>query len=154
MEGLLWPTRFFSVKQEQWRLRKHQLLTSRGYTEKATPGGLNGWRGRPDWHWSGNGARNWRNAFNLWNHLCASGEIPKPDTARPVSAAGMSVTVAPVETTRVARTLNTTGTAARDLIAVLPQTTGLQIKQTRGSRRCCQNRTGDGSSGHGLTSGT
>jgi len=41
----------------------------------------------------------------------------------------MSVTVAPVETTRVARTLNTTGTvAARELIAVLPQT-GLQIKQ-------------------------
>jgi len=41
----------------------------------------------------------------------------------------MSVTVAPVETTR-ARTLNTTGTvAARELIAVLPQTTGLQIKQ-------------------------
>jgi len=40
----------------------------------------------------------------------------------------MSVTVAPVETTRVAR--NTTGTvAARELIAVLPQTTGLQIKQ-------------------------
>lgn len=44
--------------------------------------------------------------------------------------AGMSVTVAPVETTRVARTLNTTGTvAARNLIAVLPQTTGLQIEQ-------------------------
>jgi len=58
----------------------------------------------------------------------------------------MSVTVAPVETTRVARTLNTTGTvAARDLIAVLPQTTG--FANPRGSRRCCQNRTGDGSSG-------
>lgn len=43
---------------------------------------------------------------------------------------GMTVTVAPVETTRIARTLNTTGTvAARDLIAVLPQAQGLQIEQ-------------------------
>jgi multidrug efflux pump subunit AcrA (membrane-fusion protein) len=42
----------------------------------------------------------------------------------------MSVTVAPVQATRVARTLNVTGTvAARDLIPVLPQTTGLQIEQ-------------------------
>ncbi|MBW4640621.1 MAG: efflux RND transporter periplasmic adaptor subunit [Gloeocapsa sp. UFS-A4-WI-NPMV-4B04] len=42
----------------------------------------------------------------------------------------MSVTVAPVQTNSVARTLNVTGTvAARDLIPVLPQTTGLQIKQ-------------------------
>lgn len=45
-------------------------------------------------------------------------------------APSMTVTVAPVETTRVARTLNTTGSvAARDLIPVLPQTNGLQIKQ-------------------------
>ena len=45
-------------------------------------------------------------------------------------APGMTVTAAPVEITRIVRTLNTTGTvAARDLIAVLPQTTGLQIKQ-------------------------
>ncbi len=52
---------------------------------------------------------------------------PQQQQNRPPS---MSVTVAPVETTRVARTLNTTGTvAARDLIAVLPQTTGLQIEQ-------------------------
>lgn len=42
----------------------------------------------------------------------------------------MSVTVAPVQTTRVARTLNVTGSVtARDLIPVLPQTTGLQIEQ-------------------------
>jgi len=41
----------------------------------------------------------------------------------------MSVTVASA-TTRVARTLNVTGTvAARDLIPVLPQTTDLQIEQ-------------------------
>ncbi len=45
-------------------------------------------------------------------------------------APSMTVTVAPVETTRVARTLNTTGTvAARDLIPVLPQTNGLQIQK-------------------------
>ena len=42
----------------------------------------------------------------------------------------MSVTVAPVQTARVARTLNVTGSvAARDLIPVLPQTTGLRIEQ-------------------------
>ncbi|MBD2437032.1 efflux RND transporter periplasmic adaptor subunit [Nostoc sp. FACHB-110] len=41
----------------------------------------------------------------------------------------MTVTVATVETTRVVRSLNTTGTiAARDLIPVLPQVNGLQIK--------------------------
>ncbi|MCC5636273.1 efflux RND transporter periplasmic adaptor subunit [Nostoc sp. CHAB 5844] len=47
---------------------------------------------------------------------------PKPN---PV----MTVTVATVETTRVARTFNSTGTiAARDLIPVLPQANGLQVK--------------------------
>ncbi|MEH2062522.1 MAG: efflux RND transporter periplasmic adaptor subunit [Nostoc sp.] len=41
----------------------------------------------------------------------------------------MTVTIATVETARVVRTLKTTGTvAARDLIPVLPQTNGLQIK--------------------------
>jgi HlyD family secretion protein len=45
-------------------------------------------------------------------------------------APSMTVTVAPVEITRIARTLTTTGTVtARDLIPVLPQTNGLQIKQ-------------------------
>ncbi|BAZ32443.1 RND family efflux transporter MFP subunit [Cylindrospermum sp. NIES-4074] len=47
---------------------------------------------------------------------------------KPTSA--LTVTVAPVETARVSLTLNTTGTvAARDLIPVLPQTNGLQIKR-------------------------
>ncbi|MFK0733613.1 MAG: efflux RND transporter periplasmic adaptor subunit [Gloeotrichia echinulata GP01] len=42
----------------------------------------------------------------------------------------MTVTTATVETASVARTLSTTGTiAARDLIPVLPQTNGLQIKK-------------------------
>jgi len=53
--------------------------------------------------------------------------------AQPTPAAlppQMSVTVAPVETTTVARTLEATGTvAASDLLPVLPQATGLQIKQ-------------------------
>jgi RND family efflux transporter MFP subunit len=41
----------------------------------------------------------------------------------------MTVTIASVEKTRVTRTFNTTGTiAARDLIPVLPQANGLQIK--------------------------
>ena len=42
----------------------------------------------------------------------------------------MTVTLAPVESTRVARNLSVTGTvAARELTPVLPQTNGLQIKQ-------------------------
>lgn len=45
-------------------------------------------------------------------------------------APSMSVTVASAELTPVARTLSVTGTVnARDLIPVLPQATGLQIKQ-------------------------
>ncbi|OCQ99603.1 efflux transporter periplasmic adaptor subunit [Nostoc sp. MBR 210] len=47
----------------------------------------------------------------------------------PKSQPVLTVTVSPVETTRVSRTLNTTGTiAARDLIPVLPQANGLQVK--------------------------
>ncbi|MBD2300746.1 efflux RND transporter periplasmic adaptor subunit [Nostoc sp. FACHB-190] len=47
----------------------------------------------------------------------------------PQSNPVLTVTVSPVETTRVSRTLNTTGTiAARDLIPVLPQANGLQVK--------------------------
>ncbi|MUG94355.1 efflux RND transporter periplasmic adaptor subunit [Scytonema sp. UIC 10036] len=46
------------------------------------------------------------------------------------AAPNMTVTVASVETTRVARTLYTTGSvAARDLTPVLPQANGLLIKQ-------------------------
>ncbi|WP_045054509.1 efflux RND transporter periplasmic adaptor subunit [Aliterella atlantica] len=46
------------------------------------------------------------------------------------TAPSLSVTIAPATITRVARTLNTTGTvSARDLIPVLPQATGLQIQQ-------------------------
>jgi len=57
---------------------------------------------------------------------CAS-EIPNQTQQDQSQAAGMSVTVAPVETTR---THNTTGTvAAREPHCRLPQTTGLQIKQ-------------------------
>lgn len=49
----------------------------------------------------------------------------------PAQAPSMSVTVAPVESTRVVRALNVTGSVAArgDLIPVLPQTTGLQIEQ-------------------------
>lgn len=50
------------------------------------------------------------------------------DTTQPAKAV-MTVTTATVERTRVARTLNATGSiAARDLIPVLAQTNGLQIK--------------------------
>lgn len=53
----------------------------------------------------------------------------KPETPQQV-APSLTVTVAPAQTTRVARTLNTTGSvAARELLPVLPQTTGLQIQQ-------------------------
>ncbi len=58
--------------------------------------------------------------------------VPKQNSATPSStqAPSMSVTVATSESTQVARSLSVTGTvAARHLIAVLPQTTGLQIEQ-------------------------
>jgi HlyD family secretion protein len=55
----------------------------------------------------------------------------KPAVTQSVNLApSLSVTVAPAELTPVARTLSVTGTVnARDLIPVLPQATGLQIKQ-------------------------
>lgn len=56
-----------------------------------------------------------------------------PNVARPnqPQAASMSVTVAPVENTTIASTLNVTGSVAArdDLIPILPQVTGLQIRQ-------------------------
>ncbi len=55
---------------------------------------------------------------------------PTPTQPSQTQAPSMSVTVAPVENTRIARKLSVTGTvAARELIAVLPQITGLQIEQ-------------------------
>ena len=55
---------------------------------------------------------------------------PKPTQPSKTQAPSMSVTVASVENTRIARKLSVTGTvAARELIAVLPQITGLQIEQ-------------------------
>jgi HlyD family secretion protein len=46
------------------------------------------------------------------------------------TAVAMTVTVAPAETTRVSRTIIATGTiAARELIPVLPQSNGLQIRK-------------------------
>jgi HlyD family secretion protein len=55
----------------------------------------------------------------------------KPAVTQSINLApSLSVTVAPAELTPVARTLSVTGTVnARDLIPVLPQATGLQIKQ-------------------------
>lgn len=61
----------------------------------------------------------------------------RPNAVKPAATApneiappATSVTVAPAQLTPVARTLNVTGTVnARDLIPVLPQATGLQIKQ-------------------------
>ncbi|OKH28969.1 efflux transporter periplasmic adaptor subunit [Chroogloeocystis siderophila 5.2 s.c.1] len=61
--------------------------------------------------------------------------VSRPTTApnqtpQQIAPPSMSVTVEPVRSTQVARSLNVTGTiAARDLISVLPQTNGLQIRQ-------------------------
>ncbi|MFB2921495.1 efflux RND transporter periplasmic adaptor subunit [Aerosakkonema funiforme] len=55
---------------------------------------------------------------------------PAPSAAAPAPPASMTVTVASVETTPVANTVTTTGTvAAYNLLPVLPQASGLQIKQ-------------------------
>lgn len=65
----------------------------------------------------------------LVSRLLASNQNPPGDKSAPKVTPSLTVTVAPVETARVSLTLNTTGTvAARDLIPVLPQTNGLQIK--------------------------
>ncbi len=59
--------------------------------------------------------------------------VANPNQTKPLQAQlapSMSVTLAPVERTLVVRKLNVTGTvAAQNLIAVLPQVTGLQIRQ-------------------------
>lgn len=60
----------------------------------------------------------------------ASKGKPETKTQQQATAPSQTVTVATAQSSRIARTLDTTGTvAARDLIPVLPQTTGLQIKQ-------------------------
>ncbi|MBD2181679.1 efflux RND transporter periplasmic adaptor subunit [Planktothrix sp. FACHB-1355] len=57
-------------------------------------------------------------------------QAPAPSTAAAPAPASMTVTVASVETTPVANTISTTGTvAAYNLLPVLPQASGLQIKQ-------------------------
>lgn len=67
--------------------------------------------------------------------LPGAGEKPATVAkAPPTPPPSMTVTVAPVETTQLARTLETTGTvAAYDMLPVLPQTTGLQVKQVMAS---------------------
>lgn len=122
---------FSEVEQEQLAFEEAPIVDKqRVYRKKPLLGGLNGWKGVL----IGTGLGM---ALAIGGMRLISGTTSVPAAKSPnqtqqdqSQAAGMSVTVAPVETTRVARTLNTTGTvAARDLIAVLPQTTGLQIKQ-------------------------
>ena len=64
------------------------------------------------------------------NRLLPRQPNPQAQPTQARQAPSMSVIVAPVDSTLIARRLNVTGTvAAQDLIAVLPQTTGLQIRQ-------------------------
>nr|WP_199295478.1 MULTISPECIES: efflux RND transporter periplasmic adaptor subunit [unclassified Trichocoleus] len=54
---------------------------------------------------------------------------PKASTTQPAPPS-QTVTIAPAKTTNIARRLETTGTvAARELIPVLPQSTGLQVQR-------------------------
>jgi HlyD family secretion protein len=65
-------------------------------------------------------------------HLMLRQSAPPAAQAKPASPAptAQTVTVAPVESAAVAQTLEATGTvAAYDLLPVLPQANGLQIKQ-------------------------
>jgi hypothetical protein len=60
--------------------------------------------------------------------LTSTGKTEKK--TQQVAAPSQTVTVAAVQTTRIPRTLSSTGTiAARNLIPVLPQANGLQVKQ-------------------------
>jgi multidrug efflux pump subunit AcrA (membrane-fusion protein) len=64
--------------------------------------------------------------FPLLSHQQNSGENKMGNLHKPA----LTVTVAPVENSRIDLTLETTGTvAARDLIPILPQANGLQIKK-------------------------
>ena len=102
----------------------------RGYRKKRLGGGLTGWRGVLIG--TGLGMAIALGGMRLISgpSLLPAAKSPNQTQQDQPQAPSMSVTVTPVETTRVTRTLNTTGTvAARELIAVLPQTTGLQIKQ-------------------------
>lgn len=68
-------------------------------------------------------------SMGILSYLPARQQTAVANKAAPKVNPAMTVTVATVEKTRIARTLNTTGTvAARDLIPVLPQANGLQIK--------------------------
>lgn len=100
-------------------------VAGRGLGRKPSQGLLNGWKGVL----IGTG-------LGIVLALGGTRFLARPTAKAPTVAQqspqqpAMSVTVAPVQTTRVARTLNVTGSvAARDLIPVLPQTTGLQIEQ-------------------------
>ncbi|MBD2387804.1 efflux RND transporter periplasmic adaptor subunit [Cylindrospermum sp. FACHB-282] len=65
----------------------------------------------------------------LVSRLLAGKQNAAGDKSTQKPTPSLTVTVAPVETARVSLTLNTTGNiAARDLIPVLAQTNGLQIK--------------------------
>ena len=121
------------VEQEELAFEEAPIVDKkqqRGYRKKRLRGGLTGWRGVL----IGTGLGM---AIAIGGMRLISGTTFAPAAKSPnqtqqdqPQAPSMSVTVAPVETTRVTRTLNTTGTvAAREFIAVLPQTTGLQIKQ-------------------------
>ena len=77
--------------------------------------------------------------FGCRNHYCWSWFILRssthPQNAKEPKAANvikpaLTVTTVPVEQTQVELTLDTTGTvAARDLIPILPQANGLQVKK-------------------------
>ena len=87
--------------------------------------GINGWQGVLIG--TGLGIAIAVGGMRLLSRPAAQAPTVVPQQSQPP---GIIVTVAPAQRTRVARTLNTTGTVvARDLIAVLPQTTGLQLKQ-------------------------
>lgn len=114
---------------EEAELNSESALTvdsvaRKGLGRKPSPGLLNGWKGVL--LGAGLGM-----AITFGGTRFLSRPTAKPPTVTQQSPQpAMSVTIAPVQTTSVARTLNVTGTvAARDLIPVLSETTGLQIRQ-------------------------
>lgn len=68
-------------------------------------------------------------AVRLQSNSVPNSKNPPAELAKP-QPSGMSVTVAKVERTPITRRLKVTGTVTpRDLISVLPEATGLQVKQ-------------------------
>jgi len=126
VEGLLWPTRLFSVKQEQLAFEEAIVDKQRVYRKKTLLGGLNGWRGVLIGTGLGMAL-----AIGGMHLISGTTSVPAAKSQTRHSKTSLGGHERHRCTCRDnALPAPLTVVAARDLIAVLPQTTGLQIKSS------------------------